>query len=54
MKRLNQGLGCFVTESQAARYYDIRAKELFGEFAYLNFPAGSFKQLVEQTVSSRL
>ncbi|MBE0537254.1 MAG: HNH endonuclease [Phycisphaerae bacterium] len=31
-------LGCFKDEVQAARAYDEKARELFGEFAYLNFP----------------
>ena len=32
-------LGCFVTEAEAARAYDRKALELYGEFALLNFPA---------------
>jgi hypothetical protein len=31
-------IGIFNDESEAARAYDLKAKELFGEFAYLNFP----------------
>ncbi|MBN1124647.1 MAG: HNH endonuclease [Sedimentisphaerales bacterium] len=32
------GLGYFSRETEAAKAYDQKARQLFGEFAYLNFP----------------
>lgn len=32
-------LGNYLTEEEAARAYDLKAAELFGEFARLNFPS---------------
>jgi hypothetical protein len=34
-------IGCFADEISAAKAYDKKAAELFGEFAYLNFDKGS-------------
>lgn len=31
-------IGSFSTELEAARAYDVKAREVFGEFAQLNFP----------------
>ncbi|MDD5551392.1 MAG: HNH endonuclease [Candidatus Omnitrophica bacterium] len=37
-KNWNYHIGCFPDKESAARAYDKRAKELFGDFARLNFP----------------
>lgn len=38
MNKGRMSLGCYKTLEEAARAYDAKAKELFGEFASLNFP----------------
>lgn len=32
------GLGYFKTSEEAAKAYDLKAREIYGKFAYLNFP----------------
>jgi hypothetical protein len=36
--RKQVNIGRFDTEEEAARAYDAKAVEIFGEFAFLNFP----------------
>lgn len=40
IKGVKTNIGCFVDEADAARAYDVKARELFGEYARLNFPEG--------------
>lgn len=35
-------LGRFYDEKDAAKMYDIAAKQFFGKYAYLNFPPKTF------------
>jgi hypothetical protein len=40
--RKQRYIGAFATEDEAARAYDRKALELFGEFASLNFPGEAY------------
>lgn len=51
-KRLE--IGTFPTEQAAARAYDAKARELFGDFAFLNFPANDNEQVETISVSPRI
>ncbi len=42
-------IGYYATEEEAARAYDTKAKELFGEFANLNFPEQIIQLSNQQT-----
>lgn len=39
-------IGCFRNEIEAAMAYDLRSFEIYGEFAYLNFPTESGYQVL--------
>ena len=43
-KNKSHYLGCYLSEIFAAAVYYKKAKQLFGEFAYLNFPEALLKQ----------
>jgi hypothetical protein len=46
-------LGYFRDETEAANAYDAKAKELFGEFAYLNFPKIEIRPLAHTSQKGR-
>ena len=50
----NEHLGRFDDEIEAAVAYDRKAAELFGEFAYLNFPTTDYTDAVPRIVEGSI
>lgn len=49
----NHHIGYFLTEVEAAIAYDNAAIELFGEYAYLNFPIGQRPDIIPKPVKKK-